>query len=157
MNVYALVETQVQSYGQETPGWISLSKLVTYFFFFFFFKYTETSISLVKMIGQWIPDGDAQGIARDIKKKNYCCFQNLTKNGNKLGQFTKLGPFSAFQLLYCPNFVTIFCWVLKIKIIFFDIPSYFLPIAVRNSLTNQFYQKDLRFCIFKKKKCKAKM
>ena len=35
---------------------------------------------------------------------------------------------------------------------FFDIPSYPLPIVVRNSLTNQFYQKNLRFRIISKKK-----
>ena len=35
----------------------------------------------------------------------------------KLGQFTKLGHISAF--LNCPNFVTIFCQVLKMEIIFF--------------------------------------
>ena len=34
------------------------------------------------------------------------------------------------------------------EIIFFDIPSNPLPIAVRNSLTNQFFQKNWRFCIF---------
>ena len=35
---------------------------------------------------------------------------------------------------------------------FFDIPSNSVPIAVRNSLTNQFFQKNLIFCIFSKKK-----
>ena len=57
----------------------------------------------------------------------------------KLGQFTKLGHFS---FLNCPNFVIIFCQVLKMEIIFFDILSNPLPIAVRNSLTNQFFQKN---------------
>ena len=100
----------------------------------------------------------------------------------KLGQFKKLGPFSAFQLfklsklcyhflssfenennfflislaiprlspsgmkgpnfVKCPNFVTRFCQVLNIKIFFFDILSDPPPIAIRNSLTNQFYQKN---------------
>ena len=69
----------------------------------------------------------------------------------KLDQFTKLRPFSTFPL-FCPNFVTIFCRVLKMKIFLFDIPSYPPPIAVQNLLTNQFRQKRLRFCIFKKKK-----
>ena len=32
-------------------------------------KYTETSIFLTKILGLWIPYGDGQGIARDIKKK----------------------------------------------------------------------------------------
>ena len=36
--------------------------------FFCFWKYTESSIFLEKLIGQWIPDRDGRGIARDIKK-----------------------------------------------------------------------------------------
>ena len=48
----------------------------------------------------------------------------------------------------CPNFVTIFCRVLKMKIIFFDISRNPPPIAVRSSLTNQCYQKKWCFCIF---------
>ena len=44
-----------------------------------------------------------------------------------------------------------FCQVLKLTITFFDIPSYPLPIAVRNSLTNQFYQKN-NVSVYKKKK-----
>ena len=67
----------------------------------------------------------------------------------KLGQFTMLGHFS---FLNCPNFVTIFCQVLKMEIIFFDIPSIPSPIAVRNSLTNKFFQTIWRFCIFSTKK-----
>ena len=70
-----------------------------------------------------------------------------------MGQFTKLGHFS---FLNCLNFGTIFCQVLKMKIIFFDITSNLPPIAVRNSLTNQFFQKNWRFCIFSKKKKKKK-
>ena len=46
-------------YGQESPGWISLYKLIT----FFFWKFTETLIFLEKIIGH---------------------FQNATKNGNKV-------------------------------------------------------------------------
>ena len=39
---------------------------------------------------------------------------------------------------------------------FFYIPSNPLPIAVRNSLTNQFFQQNWRFCIFSTtKKCKT--
>ena len=71
----------------------------------------------------------------------------------KLGQFTKLGHFS---FLNCPNFVIIFFQVLKMEIFFFDIPSHPPPIAVLNSLTNQFFQKKLRFCIFSKNKKKCK-
>ena len=40
----------------------------------------------------------------------------------------------------CRNFVTIFCQILKMKLIYFDIPSNPPPIAVQISLTNQFYQ-----------------
>ena len=78
------------TYGQESPGWISLFKIVT-------FLYTETSMFLVKLIGQWIRDGGGRGITRDIKK-SYFNFQNSTKKVTKLGQFTQLGSFSTFQL-----------------------------------------------------------
>ena len=60
----------------------------------------------------------------------------------QFGQFKKLKCREGPNFVNCPNFVTIFCRVLKIKIIFFDIPSYPPPIAVRNSLTNQFYQNN---------------
>ena len=82
-------------YGQESTGWISLFKLVT---FFFFLKIYRNVIFLVKLIGQWIPDG----------------------NGNEN--------------------------------IFFDIPSNPLPIAVRNSWANQFYQKNNVSLYFQRKK-----
>ena len=72
----------------------------------------------------------------------------------KFGQFKKL---KCPNFVNCPNFVTIFCRALKIKIIFFFyIPSNPLSIAVRNSLTNQFFQKTLRFFIFSKTKCITK-
>ena len=51
-------------------------------------------------------------------------------------------PSLHFRFLNCPNFVTLFCQVLKMEIIFFYIPSNPLPIAVRNSLTKQFFQKN---------------
>ena len=153
-----------------------------------YFKHTETSIFLEKLIGQWIPDRDGRGIARDIKK-NYFHIQNLTKNGNKVGtiskaettllfssvlhfcfcflkiyrivhffwknwlvnefrtamgggwlwiskkiisifktwqkMITKLGQFKKLKcpnFVNCPNFVTIFCRVLKTKIILFLYP-----------------------------------
>ena len=53
-----------------------------------------------------------------------------------------------FSFLNCPNFVTFLCQVLKMEIIYFDIPSNPPPIAVRNSLANKFFQKNRRFCIF---------
>ena len=61
-----------------------------------------------------------------------------------------------FSFLNCPNCVTIFCQVLKMEIIFFDIPSNPPPNAVRNSLTNIFFQKNWWFCIFSTtKKCQV--
>ena len=71
-----------------------------------------------------------------ISKKIISIFKTLQKMLTKFGQFKKLK---------CPNFVTIFCRVLKMKIFFFDIPSYPPPIAVWNSLTNQFFQKKMMF------------
>ena len=47
-------------------------------FFFFFWKWTETSIFLVKLIGQWIPNGHGRGIARNIIKKKIS-FSKLDK------------------------------------------------------------------------------
>ena len=72
----------------------------------------------------------------------------------KLGQFTKLGHLS---FLNCPNFVTIFCQILKMDIIFFDIPSNPPLIAVRNSLTDQFFQKNDNSVYFRGKKEEKKM
>ena len=101
---------------------------------------------------KWNLDRNGRGIARDIKK-NIFIFKTWQKMVTKLGQFTKLGHFS---FLNCPNFVTIFCQVLKIEIIFLDIPSNPPPIVVQNSLTNKFFQTNLWICIFsKKKKCKT--
>ena len=86
------------------------------------------------------------------KKKIIFIFKTK-KMVTKLGQFKEL---NCSNLVNCPNFVTIFCRVLKIKIIFFDIPSFPPPIAIRNSLTNQFFQKKLTILyIFNKKKCKT--
>ena len=60
----------------------------------------------------------------------------------KLGQFKKLGSFSTFQLFKmskpCHNFLLSFENELFFVV---NIPSNPPPIAVRNSLTNQFYQK----------------
>ena len=142
----------MQNWREEKgPGTLLFSSVLHNFFFW---KFTESSIFLEKIIGQWIPDRNGQGIARDIKK-NYFHFQNATKMVTKLRQFTNLGHFS---FLNCPNFVPIFCQVVKMKTIFFDIPSYPPPIAVRNSLTNQFFQKKLTILyIFNKKKNYAKL
>ena len=44
---------------------------------------------------------------------------------------------SAFKIV--PTLLPFFCKVLKVKFFFFNIPSYPPPFAIRNSLTNQFY------------------
>ena len=60
-----------------------------YINFFFFFENIQKCIFFFeKLIGQWIPDRNWRGIARDIKK-NYFHFQNLTKNGNKVWTIKK--------------------------------------------------------------------
>ena len=76
-------------------------------------------------------------------------FQNMTKNGNKVGTIYKVGTFQLFKLFkLCYHF----CQVLKMEIIFFYIPSNPPPIAVRNSLTNQFFQKKIDDSVYLKKK-----
>ena len=120
-------------------------------------KYTETSIFLVKLIVQWIPDCDGRGIARVIKKI-ILIFKTWQKMVTKFGQFKKLKCREGSQLCkfsqlcklsqLCYHFLSRF----ENENIFFYIPSNPQPIAVRNSLTNQFYQKNLRFCIFSKKR-----
>ena len=113
-------------------------------FLFCFWKYTELSIFWEKLIGQWIPHRNGRGIASNIS-----IFKTWQEMVTKFGKLKKL---KCPNFVNCPNFVTIFCRILKMKIIFFDIPSNPPPIAVRNSLTNQFYQRYWRFCIFSTKK-----
>ena len=74
---------------------------------------------------------------------------------SKLGQFTKPGPLSTFQLfLNCPNFITIFfCRVLKVKMIFvLNVTKNCPPFAYRNSLTNNCYQTNYVSGNFQKEK-----
>ena len=73
----------------------------------------------------------------------------MTKNGNKVWTIwkTKMSPLCKLSPL-CYHFLSHF----ENENIFFYIPCYPPPIAVRNSLTNQFFQKNWRFCILKKKK-----
>ena len=65
----------------------------------------------------------------------------------KLEQFSKLGPFSTFQLFklskLCYNF-----WSNFENKFFFYIPSYPPPIAVRYSLTNQFSPQKNDFSVY---------
>ena len=135
-------------YFQKTKEKVTSFSGTLLFTSFFCWKYTESSICLEKLICQCIPDRDGRGMAR-MSKKNIFTSKKRQKMVTKLGQFTKMGHLG---FLNCPNFVTIFCQVLKMEIIFFDIPSYPPPIAVRNSLTNHFFQKNWRFCIFSKQK-----
>ena len=113
--------------------------------FFCCWKYTESSIFFWKnyLVNEFrtAMDGGLLGIS----KKIVSIFKTWQKMETKFGQFKKL---KCPNFVNCPNFVTIFCRVLKMKIIFLDIPSNPPPIAVRNSLTNQFFQKNWRFCIF---------
>ena len=67
----------------------------------------------------------------------------------KLGQFTKPGTFSTFQLFKLSQLSNLFQQNFDNFFFFLNIPSYPPPFAVRNSLTNQFYQKkNLSFRIF---------
>ena len=140
-------------YGQESPGWISLYKLVTCLPFFLIYRnsYCFCKIDLSMNSGQWW-EGDSKGYQT---KKNH--FQNLTKSGNKVGKIYKVGPLlyiSAFKLSkLCYHFLSSF----ENENDFYYIPSYPPPIANRNSLTNQFCQKKIKFLyIFKKKQKKTK-
>ena len=80
----------------------------------------------------------------------------------KLGQFSKLGSFSTFQLFklskLCYHFLLSFE---NENTFFFYIPSYPPPITVRNSLINQFWQKKIMFLYIlkrrRRKKCKPEM
>ena len=60
----------------------------------------------------------------------------------KLGQLTKLGPFSTFQLFKLSKLCYHLLSNFENENNFLDIPSYPPPIAVRNTLTNQFYQQN---------------
>ena len=83
-----------QTYSQESPGWIFLFKLVT--FSSSFFENIQKSQCFGKI--DWsMNSGKGRGIARDIKKSTLI-FKTQQKVVTKLGQFTKLGPFSKFQL-----------------------------------------------------------
>ena len=110
-------------------------------------------IFLIKLIVQWTFDGDGQGIARDIKKSIFI-FKTQQKMVTKFGQYKKLKCRVGYQLCKWSQFC--FHFLLSFENdFFFNIPSNPPPIAVRNSLTNQFYQKNLCFCIFSKKKKKV--
>ena len=123
--------------------------LFIYFFIYFFLNIQNCQFCWKNWLVNEFQTTMGGGIARDIKKKIISIFKTWQKMVTKFGQFKKL---KCSNFVNCPNFVTIFCCVLKMKIIFFYIPSYSPPIAVRNSLTNNFFQNNWRFCIFSKKK-----
>ena len=78
------------------------------FFFVFFWKYTESSIVVEKLVGQWIPDCNWRGIAGNIKKI-YFHFHNLKKNGNKVWTIYKAEMSQLCKLSqFCYNFLSRF-------------------------------------------------
>ena len=118
----------------------------------FFWRYTETSIFLVKLVCQWVPDRDGRGITRNIKKKLFILSKLNKKMVTKLGQLTKLGPFSTFQLFKLSKLCYHFLSSFGKENIFFYIPSNPPPIGVRNSLTNQFSKRLTFLYIFNNNK-----
>ena len=89
--LFALVERFSVFY--MVPGPFSSLQFCT----FLLLKIYRIVKCLEKLIGQWIPDRDGRGVARDIKK-NYFHFQNATKNGNKVGTIYKVGILQLFKL-----------------------------------------------------------
>ena len=94
--IFSTTKKIMQNWREEKgPGTLLFPSVLHNFFFCW--KYTELSIYLEKLIGQWIPDRNGRGIARDIKKNNFQ-FQNATINGNKVGTIYKIGTFQLFKL-----------------------------------------------------------
>ena len=90
----------------------------------------------------------------EISKKNYFHFKARQKMVTKFGKFKKLKWREGSQLCKLSQLCKHF---LKMKIIFFDILSHSPPIAVRNSLTNQFFHKKLPILYIFNKKRSAKL
>ena len=100
-------------YGQESPEWISLFKVVT-------FLLLKISWNLFGKIDWSINSGRrTQGIALDIEN-NLFSFPKWYQSCNNL---QSLDPSLHLSFLNFPNFDTIFCRVLKIKLFFLNIPS----------------------------------
>ena len=70
---------------------------------------------MVILIGWWFPGDKGQGINRDILKITFI-FHTLQEIKPKLGKFIKLKWWKEFSLGYFPNFVSICCRGLKIKV-----------------------------------------
>ena len=137
-------QNMVTKFGQfKNLNWPFSSLQFCTFYFLFENKQNRQSLWKNYLVNEfWTAMGG--GLLR-ISKTNISIFKTWQKMETKFGQFKKL---KYPNFVNCPNFVTIFCRVLKMKIICFDIPSNPPPIAVRNSLTNQFFQKNWRFCIY---------
>ena len=71
--------------------------------FFFFENVQNRQFLLEKLLGQWIPDRNGWGIARDIQKNSFH-FLNLTKNGNKVWTILKAAQSCAVQCSAVPCF-----------------------------------------------------
>ena len=105
--------------------------------FFCFFENLFGKIDL-SMNSGWRRVGDSWGYLEKIFH-----FKNSTKMVSKVGQFKKLTCREGSRL--CKLSQLWYHFLLnfgKKNILVLHIPSYTLPFAVRNSLTNQFYQKD---------------
>ena len=94
-SIFKTWQKMVTKFGQfKKPKW-PFSSLQ--FCTFFCENIQNPHFFLEKLLGQWIPDRDGRGIARDIKKK-YFHFWNATKNSNKVGTIYKVGTFKLFKL-----------------------------------------------------------
>ena len=95
------------------------------FLHFFVVENIQKHQFLAKFIGQWFPDGDGRGIARDINLFFLFFFFKFDKKWPQ-----SLDNFKSWNVVKGPNFVNCSNFVTP-------------PIAVQNSLPNQFDQKNL--------------
>ena len=98
-------------------------------------------------LNSWVSDLKDNFVEKSLENSLNKFIGNLTNMVTKLGQFTKLGPFSVLQLFKLSNLCYHFLSSFEYENIFFDIPSDPSPIAARNSWTNHFTKKKWRFCI----------
>jgi hypothetical protein len=99
ISIFTTWQKMVTKFGQFQKLKWPFSSLQFCIFFCCCWKYTESSIFLGKFFGQWIPDRNGRGIARDIKK-NYFHFQNLKKMVTMFGQLKKL-KWTVSSLQFC--------------------------------------------------------
>ena len=113
-------------------------------------QYIETLYFLIKLIGQWISNGDGRRIASDIQKKFN--FKTQQKMVTKLEQFTKLGPFSTFQLFKLSKLCYNFLFVLKmVFFISLAIPC-LLPYGTHRPII---FFKNIDILLYKRKRKKV--